>query len=79
MNQITVIMVQTQLKYTTSDTTTAVINCYSVNRYKPLQNRLLQKPLQTVTDSYKQLQTNYSANRYKQLQIVTNSYKSFTP
>ena len=26
---------------------------YSVKRYKPLQNRLLQKPLQTVTNSYK--------------------------
>ena len=24
--------------------------CYSVNRYKPLQNQLLRKPLQTVTN-----------------------------
>ena len=41
--------------------------CYSVNRYKPLQKRLLLKPLQTVTNRYKQLQTSY-----KQLQTVTN-------
>ena len=27
--------------------------CYSVNRYKPLQNQLLRKPLQTVTNRYK--------------------------
>ena len=25
--------------------------CYSVNRYKPLQNQLPRKPLQTVTKS----------------------------
>ena len=25
--------------------------CYSVNHYKPLQNQLLRKPLQTVTKS----------------------------
>ena len=53
--------------------------CNSVNRYKPLQNRLLQKPLQTVTKSYKPLQTSYSANRYELLQTVKNHYKPFTP
>ena len=42
-------------------------SCYSVNRYKPLQNRLLRKPLQTVTNSYKPLQTIYSINRYEPL------------
>ena len=49
--------------------------CYSVNRYKPLQNQLLRKPLQTVTNSYKPLQTSYSltvTSRYKPLQTVTN-------
>ena len=49
--------------------------CYSLNRYKPLQNRLLQKLLQTVTNSYKPLQTSYSMNRYEPLQTVTNRYK----
>ena len=39
--------------------------CYSVNRYKPLQNQLLHKPLQTVTNRYK---TSYSVNRYKLFQ-----------
>ena len=53
--------------------------CYSVNRYKPLQNRLLQKLLQTITNSYKPLQTSYSAKRYEPLQTVTNRYKTFTP
>ena len=43
---------------------------YSVNRYKPLQNRLLRKPLQTVTNRYKPLQTSYSANRYEPLQTI---------
>ena len=46
--------------------------CYSINRYKPLQNRLLLKLLQIVTNSYKPLQTSYSANRYEPLQTVTN-------
>ena len=40
-------------------------NCYSVNGYKPLQNQLLHKTLQTVTNRYKPLQTSYSVNRYK--------------
>ena len=53
--------------------------CYSVNCYKPLQNRLLRKPLQTVTNSYKPLQNSYSTNRYEPLQTVTNRYKPFTP
>ena len=53
--------------------------CYSVNRYKPLQNRLLQKTLQTVINRYKPLQTSYSVNRYEPLQTVTNCYKQFTP
>ena len=52
---------------------------YSVNRYKLLQNWLLRKPLQTVTISYKLLQTSYSANCYEPLQTVTNRYKPFTP
>ena len=49
--------------------------CYSVNRYKPLQNQLLRKPLQTVTNSYKTLQTSYLVNRYKPLRTITNRYK----
>ena len=52
---------------------------YSVNRYKLLKNWLLRKPLQTVTNSYKQLQPSFSANRYKPLKTVTNRYKTFTP
>ena len=49
--------------------------CYSVNRYKLLQNRLLQKPLQTVktfTNRYKPVTPQTITNRYKQLQTVTN-------
>ena len=46
--------------------------CYSVNRYKPLQNRLLQKPLQTVTNSYKPVTPQTVTNSYKHLQTVTN-------
>ena len=51
------------------------MRCYSVNRYKPLQNRLLQKLLQTVTNSYKPFQT--VTNRYKPVtpRTVTNRYK----
>ena len=45
---------------------------FSVNRYKPLQNQLLSKTLQTVTNIHKLLQTSYSVNRYKTLQTVTN-------
>ena len=48
--------------------------CYSVNRYKPLQNQLLRKPLQNITNSYKRLQTSYSVNRYKLLLTVKNRY-----
>ena len=59
--------------------TFSIIYYYSVNRYKPLQNRLLQKPLQTGTNGYKPLQTSSSANRYEPLQTVTNRYKPFTP
>ena len=46
------------------------LGCYSVNRYKPLQKQLLRKLLQTVTKSYKPLQTSYSGNRYKPLQTI---------
>ena len=46
--------------------------CYSIKRYKQLQNQLLHKPLQTVTNRYKQLQTSYSVNRYKSLRTVKN-------
>ena len=46
--------------------------CYSVNLYKPLQNRLLQKLLQTVTNSYKPV-TNQLLR--EPLQTVTNYYK----
>ena len=48
---------------------------YSVNRYKLLLNRLLQKPLQTVRNSYKQLQTIRNQLLRKPLQTFTNSYK----
>ena len=61
------------------DKTYLSYTCYSLNRYKPPQNQLLRKPLHTVTNSYKQLQTSYSLNRYKPLWIVTNRYKPFTP
>ena len=40
------------------------MRCYSVNRYKPLQNQLLQKPLQTVT---KPVTPKTVTNSYKQL------------
>ena len=42
---------------------------YSVNRYKPLQNQLLRKPLQIVSNRYK---TSYSVNRYKPLQYQSD-------
>ena len=58
-----------------SDRLLCDFSCYSVNRYKPLQNQLLRTPLQTVTNSYKPLQTSYSVNRYKPLQTVKNRYK----
>ena len=60
-------------------------SCYSINRYKPLQNRLLRKPLQTVTNqllreplqtvtkSYKQLQTIYTINHYKPLHYQSDT------
>ena len=51
---------------------TPLYGCYFVNRYKPLQNWLLRKPLQTVTNGYKPLQTSYSVNCYEPLQTVTN-------
>ena len=46
--------------------------CYSVNRYKPLQNRLVQKPLQTVTNRYKPVTPPTVMNRYKPLQTNKN-------
>ena len=49
--------------------------CYYVNPYKPLQNQLLRKPLQTVTNSYKQLQTVTNQLLREPLKTVTNSYK----
>ena len=46
--------------------------CYSVKCYKPLQNQLIHKPLQTVTNRYKQLQTVTNQLLRKPLQNVTN-------
>ena len=49
---------------------------------KPLQTvtkPVTPKLLQTVTNSYKQLQTSYPANRYEPLQNVTNRYKPLRP
>ena len=52
-----------------------VVKCYSVNHYKPLQNRLLRKPLQTFTNSYIPVTPQTVTNCYKLLQTVTNCYK----
>ena len=49
--------------------------CYSVKHYKLLQNQLLRKPLQIVTNSYKALQISYSANGYKRILTVKKRYK----
>ena len=54
------------------------VHCYSVNCYKPLQNLLLRKPSQTVTNRYKPLQTSYSVNCYKPLQTIY-SIKRYVP
>ena len=42
--------------------------CYSVNCYKPLQNRY--KPLQTVTNRYKPVTPRTVMNCYKPLQTI---------
>ena len=60
-------------KFTTKSFHQKLAGCYSVNCYKPFQKRLLRKPLQTVTNSYKPLQTIYSINCYKPLQYHSDT------
>ena len=46
-------LIQRQIFLQQAKSNQTVRMCYSVHRYKPLQNWLLQKPLQTITNRYK--------------------------